>query len=219
MASVVPHDAVSDTLEKHVRGKCIGYRKPDGKWVGKSSKKFGPMAEWRMTAEDVATAEETGAYIGILGRNYPAIDIDVEDRALADEIEKLAIATLGPAPVRMREGSARRLLMYSGAGLSKKQWKFRPPGVDPNAKPWAVELLATDNYYNVSGIHPSGKPYYWRDEHPCEISPYDLTAIDADGVERFRAALKSLLEEARHSHSHRHNELETRTSRYRDRPS
>ncbi len=53
-----------------------------------------------------------GAAVGMQGRLFPAIDIDVEDRKLSREIEKLAYEHLGPAPRRTRTGSARCLLMY-----------------------------------------------------------------------------------------------------------
>jgi hypothetical protein len=178
LVSVIPHDAESDTIAKHLRGKCPGTRKNDGKWVGTA----GPMADRLMTEAEAKTARRTGAVIGMLGRAYPALDIDVEDEALAEEIEHHALATLGPAPVRTRVGSARRLLMYAGTGLRRQRIEFRSPRMPADAKPYAVELLATGQYYNVEGVHPSGKPYEWRGEHPCVLGPYGLTEIGEEAV-------------------------------------
>jgi Bifunctional DNA primase/polymerase, N-terminal len=178
LVSVIPAHADSDTIAKPLRGKCPGTRKPDGKWVGTA----GAMADRLMTLEEAKIAHRTGAVIGMLGRVYPALDIDVEDDALASEIEKHAFATLGLAPVRTRVGSARRLLLYAGTGLRRHRIEFRPPGHKEEDKPWAVELLATGQYFNVCGIHPSGQPYEWRGEHPCALGPYGLTEIGEEAV-------------------------------------
>lgn len=176
LVSVIPPDADSDTIAKKLRGKCIGTRKADGKWVGTT----GPMADRCMTLEEAKIAHRTGAGIGMLGRHFPALDIDVDDEALAADIEKHAFSTLGPAPVRFRAGSPRRLLMYAAVpGLPKERVEFMPSRTPP-AKPWAVELLATGQYYNVEGIHPSGVPYQWRGGHPCEW--HVLTQIDEKAV-------------------------------------
>lgn len=178
LVSVIPHDAESDTIAKHLRGKCPGTRKPGGKWVGTA----GAMADRLMTIEEAKQAHRDKAVIGMLGRAYPALDIDVEDEALATEIEKHAFETLGPAPVRTRMGSARRLLLYAGTGLRKQRVAFRHPSLPSDAKPWAVELLATGQYFNVAGVHPSGQPYEWRGEHPCALGPYGLTEIGEEAI-------------------------------------
>jgi hypothetical protein len=176
LVSVIPHDAESDTIAKHLRGKCPGTRKADGKWVGTT----GAMADRLMTLDEAKIAHRTGAVIGMLGRNFPALDIDVEDGEIADEIEKLAFKILGPAPVRVRAGSSRRLLMYAGGGLQKRRIEF----FTRDGRKHAIELLATGQYYNLAGIHPSGQPYEWRGEHPCTIGPYGLTVVNAGMAEQ-----------------------------------
>lgn len=178
LVPVIPHNAESDTIAKHLRGKCIGTRKLDGKWMGTT----GSMADRLMTEADARQAHRDNAGIGILGRNFPALDIDVDDEFLAAKIEALAFKTLGPAPVRRREGSSRRLLMYAGAGLRKVRVSFRHRDDGEGIKPHAVELLATGQYYNVEGMHPSGAPYYWKGEHPCVLGPYGLTEISVEAV-------------------------------------
>jgi hypothetical protein len=185
LVSVIPANADSETIAGHLRGKCPGTRKADGKWVGTT----GAMADRLMTLDEAKTAHRSGAVIGMLGRNFPALDIDVEDEALADAIEKRAFDTLGPAPVRVRAGSSRRLLMYAGSGLQKRRLEFRTP----DGCKHAVELLATGQYFNVDGIHPSGSPYEWQGEHPCVLGPYGLSETDADGVSMLFEALPAAL--------------------------
>ena len=52
---------------------------------------------------------------GILCYGLRALDVDVDDPALAEQLEALATETLGPAPVRWRANSGRRLLLYRSA--------------------------------------------------------------------------------------------------------
>jgi hypothetical protein len=176
---VIPPDAESDTIAKPLRGKCPGYRNANGKWWGFKGQK---LVDIFLTEEQAITAYKTGACIGIQGRKFPGLDIDVGDESLADEIERHAFATLGPAPVRRREGSSRRLLMYSGSGLHRLRHAFRHPSMKPEDKDWAVEFLATGQYYNVEGTHPSGARYFWRGDHPTTLVPFGLSEIDEDAV-------------------------------------
>jgi hypothetical protein len=178
---VIPPDAISDTIAKPLRGKCPGYKNADGKWWGFKGQK---LADIHLTEDQAIQAHRTGACIGIQGRNFPGLDIDVADETLADELEAMIVKACGPAPVRMREGSSRRLLMYAGTGLHRMRVAFRHPSMKPEDKDWALELLATGQYYNVEGTHPSGKPYRWRmvPGHPTALGPFGLTEIDEDGV-------------------------------------
>lgn len=101
--------AGSSVREVH-KGKVPGTRNADGTWSGLSGK-----YEDHVTDEPAAKLYYAmGAGIGLQGRNYPGLDIDVEDGALADEIQSLAENYMGLAPVRSRPGSSRRLLMYRG---------------------------------------------------------------------------------------------------------
>lgn len=175
---VIPPDAESDTIAKHLRGKVPGIKKSDGKWCGLS----GALVERFLTKDEAMVAHRSGAGIGIQGRNFPGLDIDVGDELLAAQIEEFILRSCGPAPVRLREGSPRRLLMYAGAGLRKVRTAFLSPQMQTDGKPWAVELLATGQYYNVEGTHPSGAPYHWRGEHPTTLGPFGLTELDEDKI-------------------------------------
>ena len=116
-ARINPASPQAANLEKS-RGKVPGRKTREG-WFG--------LADW--TAR-TTTEEETerwagwGAGIGIQGRLYPAVDIDVEEEDLADAIEAEALIALGAAPARYGRGS-RRLLVYRGAGFAKRRLAFR----------------------------------------------------------------------------------------------
>jgi hypothetical protein len=182
LVSVIPYNAESDTIPKALRGKVPGTRKDNGKWVGTT----GSLADRQMTFADAQKAHRTGAAIGMLGRKFPALDIDTNLPALAQEVQGLAEMILGSAPCRGREGSPRRLLMYRGNGLRRRRIEFRPPWWKKGDKLDAIEVLGDGQYYNIEGIHPSGKPYTWTEPakpsaHPCdwpEIEGVDDAAID-----------------------------------------
>lgn len=188
LISVIPHDAESDTIPKPLRGKCPGTRKESGKWVGTA----GSLAGRAMTEAEAKTAHRTGAVVGMLGRKFPALDIDIEDEEIAREVANFAETYLGVAPCRGREGSARRLFMFRGEGHRKRRLEFRRPGHKQGDKHDAIELLGDGQYYNVEGVHPSGKPYQW-DAHPCD---HDLGEISPEGVSMLFEDLPAVL--ARH---------------------
>lgn len=110
---IIPPDAPlkeGSTVKPETRGKVPGVRNDDGTWSGLGGKWSAPS--FAPTVKDVHRWYTWKAGIGMQGRVFPAIDVDVNDPVLADAIEKLAFDILGPAPTRGRDGSARRLLMY-----------------------------------------------------------------------------------------------------------
>lgn len=112
LLSIIPHDATlsanSAVSDRH-RGKVPGQKNADGTWSGQGG-------QWSKTFQmDEATARRAhkdGASIGMQGRVFPGIDIDVSDPKHAEEIKQLAFEILGVTLVRGRPGSSRCLLMY-----------------------------------------------------------------------------------------------------------
>jgi hypothetical protein len=170
-------------VKPEYRGKTPGFKTAEG-WVGLGGKW---SDTYQMDRDGARRADKWGAGIGLQGRIFPAIDIDVEDPQLAGLIEKLAFDILGPAPVRGREGSARRLLMYR---IEDGEIPFRKRRL-----PWtgaAVELLGKGSYYNVEGLHPKGMAYRW-DEHPCVKGPDSLSPITKEKLDKFFVELTATL--------------------------
>ena len=175
------------------RGKVPGERRRGG-WVGKRS-----WPELQATIDDIAAWEASGAGIGMQGRNFPALDIDVDDIELADRVHELAILTLGVAPIRFGRGS-RRILVYAGSGFNKRRVSFRcanPAGgaVEIDAIQ-AVELLATGQQYVVEGIHPKTHlPYRWHEgQSPAVIGAAALSGLRSEALDAFFDKLESLLD-------------------------
>ena len=167
------------------RGKIPGCWRPGG-WVG-----FHAWTAYTATPEDLSIWTRWGAGIGMQGRRFPAIDIDVHQSALADAIEREVLAVLGAAPVRFGNG-ARRLLPYAGEGFSKQRLAFRSAdGGDEQA----VEFLAEGQFYVVEGVHPrTGQPYWWKDgQSAADVGAASLCAITPEKLNLLFARLEELL--------------------------
>lgn len=119
-AVVNPSSPQLDNLEAS-RGKVPGRKGIHG-WSG-----FAKWTGYDASDSDVDTWHAWGAGIGLQGRIFPGLDIDVEESRIADVIERCATVELGLAPCRFGRG-ARRLLPYSGSGFKKRRLAFRLPG-------------------------------------------------------------------------------------------
>lgn len=178
------------------RGKIPGKKTPDG-WVG--------MHAWTKhcaTPEDLRIWAGWQAGFGLQGRNFPAIDIDVDDKELSDAIRSLVLDVMGNAPTRYGNG-ARCLLVYAASGMKKRRLTFArrshlaDAGVAGTPPPLqAVEFLAEGQQYVVEGIHPkTSKPYWWlNDQSPASMGAGALPNITTAHLDRLFAALPTLLD-------------------------
>jgi hypothetical protein len=159
-------------------GKIPGKKLADG-WVG--------LLGWQMfkaTEENLKEWRKDGAGIGLHGRNYPAVDVDIEDKEVVDVIHMLAIDHLGAAPVRYRDNSERILLPYRANGLKPRILSF-----ELNKAKHTVEFKARKQQWVADAVHPSGALYKWREgdgfQHPCDLGPNGLAPITEQHVGRF----------------------------------
>lgn len=123
--------------------------------------------------------------ICIQTRRVRALDIDVDDPALADAIGALAREFLGvgPAglPVRWRPDTGKRLLAFECPGqLTKRSFK-----VDGGL----VELLCDGQQFVAAGTHSSGSRYVWSDGWGVEGLPEAFGTVGQDRLEAAWAAL------------------------------
>lgn len=187
-STISPQSPSFGALERG-QGKIPGKKRPHG-WVG-----YANWSDALSTSTDLELWESWGASVGMQGRKYPALDIDVDEPDLAQAIEDLAFEYLGSAPVRFGRG-ARRVLVYSAEGLTKRRVAFRPIKPSVGGDDQAIEFLGDGQYYVVEGVHPkTGQPYYWREgRSPVEVGPSGLTSITLDQLDEFYGRLNSFLE-------------------------
>jgi hypothetical protein len=128
-------------------------------------------------------ALSTGVYCG---DELIAMDIDVDDAALAEQVYNVAASYLGNAPMRYRDGSARRLLVYRNSE-PKKRYKSISGGDGRK-----VDFLAGDRYFVSDGMHPDGTMYAWS----AALKDWPLAsliAVTSEQVEAFRSTSAQIL--------------------------
>lgn len=127
------------------------------------------LAKW---TEKTATARELERWaqeedygICVQCRNVRALDIDVPDVRLSDEIEAAFLRALDRSglPARVRSGTGKRLLAF----LLQSPLRKRSFPVEGGL----VELLATGQQFIAVGQHPSGNRYEWVGGLPDDIPP------------------------------------------------
>lgn len=187
LVSIIPPNAKLSSYSRigsNQLGKVPGIPGPSG-WKG---------YDWlRHTATDTDAEQwdRAGANIGIRSADTPAVDIDVTDVRLAELIERTALDMLGPAPIRSRTNSAKRLLMYRTAEpFDRLRLWITPTGASPRQH--LVEVLGRKHQYAIYGTHPSGAPYQWTCS-PDTHGPDALTAITCEAAIAFLDELERRL--------------------------
>lgn len=132
---------------------------------------------------------------GIRTRGLVAVDIDVLNESLADQLLQLATGMLGETPL-VRIGKApKRLAVYKGAPDTAKA---RTPEFffDDGSKS-LVECLSDGQQFVAFGIHPGTmQPYRWIGPSPLDIAPTDLPVVDARGMQDYLRQAEAMLRQA-----------------------
>jgi len=134
--------------------------------------------------------DRVGANAGVRTDKYNVPDIDA-DGPIADAFEQTVKEELGPAPVKYRDNSGRRSLMYKLRD-GEEQPKWRLKWSDENGNVGTFEWLGKGQQTVCAGTHSSGAEIKWRDGHPS--NPGDLTKITIEQINRLRVRLIELLE-------------------------
>jgi AAA domain/Bifunctional DNA primase/polymerase, N-terminal len=134
-------------------------------------------------AYEYAEAKNTG----ILTRTTPAIDIDVLDPTVADELQQLAERMIGISTVRIGRAPKRALLFRADAPFSKIS---TPVFVSPDGRTHQVEVLSRGQQIVVHGIHPTTHASYtWRGAEPGpELKRDALPLLSAEKASEFITA-------------------------------
>lgn len=151
LVSVIPPDAelsLGSRIDPSQRGKCPGKKGADGRYFGYSFTK---------ESVDPKSIDEWGANIGLLGNNWPGLDIDVDDEQLAAAILSQAHKFLGgTAPIRKSVGSRLLLIYRTDEPFARMALKITYKDVEHT-----VEVLGKGRQYVIHGTHPSGNEYSW----------------------------------------------------------
>jgi hypothetical protein len=124
---------------------------------------------------------------GILNRNAPAVDIDILDVDVANQIEALVVELAGPTLVRTGLAPKRALLYRTEVPFAKMRTPHFPLG--------HVEVLCDGQQIVCFGVHPdTGRPYEWHPHPPTKRS--DLPVLDAAVAREIISRAKGIMEGA-----------------------
>ena len=124
------------------------------------------------TAEQISRWSQDGDLgICIQTRLVRAIDIDVTDVFVADDIEAYVVETVGALPVRRRSNSAKCLMLFRLEG----EWGKRRVEVAGGL----VEVLMNGQQCVAVGTHPSGARYEWDGGLPDDVPVISEEAFEA----------------------------------------
>lgn len=131
---------------------------------------------------------------GIITRNTPAVDIDVYDPDIADEIEDLLWDMIGArGMVRFGQPPKRAALFRTGVPFGKMA---TPVFTSPTQQRHRVEVLCDGQQIVVLGTHPgTNKPYSWHGGVPGDVTLADLPELTKAMAEQFITKAAALMRE------------------------
>ena len=134
-------------------------------------------------ANEYADATNTG----IITHRTPAVDIDVLDTVVADELQELAERMIGKSAVRTGRAPKRAMLFRADKPLSKVS---TPIFVSPDGRAHKVEILGWGQQIVVHGTHPDTQaPYTWGHTKPgSDLKADALPLLTAEKANEFITA-------------------------------
>jgi RecA-family ATPase len=148
------------------------------------------VAGWTDIAASEAIIESWGKLYpaalntGILTRTTPAVDIDVNDADVAEEIEAALWDMIGSRGiVRFGQPPKRAVLFRAELPFTKIS---TPTFTAPNGLQHHVEVLCNGQQIVVLGVHPvTGNPYTWHGGEPGDVPRYDLPELTQELAQAF----------------------------------
>lgn len=122
--------------------------------------------------------------VGIMTTDTPAIDLDIEDEVVADEVEAWIVENIGAAPIRYGNG-AKRLLLYRTDEPFRKI--YTPLYIGEFDFKCKVEVLGDGQQFVAYHIHPdTNLPYRWTTtEEPINTVVADLPVLTREKAQQF----------------------------------
>jgi hypothetical protein len=173
-------------VKKEQLGKIPGrYNAEEGHWTG-----LGAWPAHRATQTQLERYEiqqlDTGPTAAAMNcRIFRVIDIDTEDKAVADIAQAVADEVYGKTPVvRRRDGSERRVLFYRREDGTVPVTRGLALYRGPDGKEHLIERLGDGQLVVIEGPHAkSGKMQYFENgglvDHIGELPLMDVTSADA----------------------------------------
>lgn len=188
LVSVIPPNAQlspNSSVKLESRGKAPGTKNANGTWSGY------PWLKHEVTEGDVKKWANDNANIGICSEHFPAVDIDVLDEWMSNEIARITRDVLGWAPSRVGKAPKQLLMYRTEEPFGYLGLIIRREGDDGVYK---VEILGAMRQYLIAGQHPSGSQYQW-DVDLADIDPDEgLSWITKEDAEKLLAAIKDTFE-------------------------
>ncbi len=143
------------------------------------------------------TESGTSVAVGMNTNVFNAVDIDSDSPEIADIIECYTAMDLGMTPVvRLRDGSARRVLLYERDQHTAPTMKRRLTFKEADGTEHAVEFLARGQQVVIEGPHAKGQMYSWRTSGLLQNREWlSANLITADRVDSLFRALERWVEE------------------------
>jgi hypothetical protein len=173
----------------------------------KSAGKRPTMSDWRTicqtadepTIESWERRQPDCTNSGMLCGGVSGVDIDVLDADLSVQINAMAIARLGPTPLKRIGRAPKTLLCYGLADpinkLSTPDLLF-PDDAD-DAKPTKVEIMGDGQQVVAFGIHPeTNAEYHWPEQSPLDTHADDLPLVTAEALAAFIAEAEQMIRAA-----------------------
>jgi hypothetical protein len=162
---------------------CIGKRPMPTGWEALSIDVDVPAA-W-------STSFPAATNTGIRTKWTPAVDIDVRDAAVADQLESALRASFPSALVRFGMPPKRLIPFRCETPFKKIAVSFKSPD---NAT-HKIEVLGDGQQFIADGIHPdTGEPYTWRDGADLlSVAHEHLPLLDEAAARRFLAEASAIM--------------------------
>jgi hypothetical protein len=148
--------------------------------LGKTPSRYNAQGEavgipaWTAHHADARTVRRwtSDARLGlcVVARSVKAIDIDIDDKVRAREVEEFIEMGMGTLPRRWRANSGKSLLAFRLPVDFPKRVIKTPHGI--------IELLSTKQQFVACGTHKSGARIEWDGGVPAELPEITMAELD-----------------------------------------
>jgi RecA-family ATPase len=157
-----------------------------------------PVPGWQNLAATEADIDgwfhqyDSALNTGVLTRTTPAVDSDVDDPDVAEEIEALLWEIIGTrGMVRFGQPPKRAALFRTETPFAKIA---TPVFASPTQQRHRVEVLCDGQQVVVLGTHPgTGKPYSWHGGEPGDVARADLPELTQKVAGEFIARAAAIM--------------------------